>query len=109
MKSGYLQGLKAYDPETFDGKRQPESLIDMNTTKEAILGFEIAENPSKAYYDEFIIYGKRKFCHVGVQRKGKKLTAKLKAVSVAAFNKNGEKSLVSIYMIHNISVNMNNK
>jgi len=85
------QTLKSYDPEEFKGKKQPQSLINATTMKEAILGFVIRDQPDKAYFDEFIIYGKRKFCHVGIVQKGNKLTSKIKAVSITMFQKEGEK------------------
>ena len=88
------QSLKAYDPEEFKGKKQPPSLINANTTKELILGFVINERPNKAYFDEFIIFGKRKFCHCGIVQKGNKLVSKIKAVSIASFKKEGEKCFV---------------
>lgn len=85
------QSLKAYDPEDFDGKRQPTPLIDRTTTKELILGFVLNPTPNKAYLDEFIIFGKRKFCHCGITRKDGKLTRKIKAISIMRFKKEGEK------------------
>eukprot|EP01084_Bolivina_argentea_P033253 61531_1 len=85
------QTLKAYDPNEMKGKKQPDSMISCNTMKEAILGFEICATPNKAYFDEFLMFGKRKFSHVGIQQKGKKLTAKIKSVSITSFNKDGEK------------------
>ena len=88
------QSLKAYDPEGFTGKRQPKSLLDANTTKELILGFVINDNPNKGYFDEFIIFGKRKFSHCGVFKKDNKLHIKVKAVSIVSFKKEGEKCLV---------------
>merc|ERR1712032_1273915 len=46
------QTLKAYDPEEFKGKKQPKSLINATTMKEAILGFVIRDKPDKVYFDE---------------------------------------------------------
>ena len=89
------QTLKAWDPADFKGKGEPKSMIAVTTMKEAILGFVINDNPNKAYYDEFILYGKRKFCHCGIKvatgSRDKKLTAKVKAVSITSFRKDGEK------------------
>ena len=86
------QSLKAYDPAEFGQNEQPSSLINANTTKELIFGFVINPKPSKAYFDEFIIFGKRKFCHCGIVQKGTKLVPKIKAVPIAAFQgKDGER------------------
>ena len=85
------QTLKAYNPDQFKGKGEPDTLIEANTTKEQILGFVINDKPNKAYFDEFIIYGKRKFLHCGIVQKGKKLLAKTKSISIASYKKDGEK------------------
>lgn len=72
-------------------------MISVTTMKEQILGFVINDRPNKAFFDEFIIYGKRKFCHCGVKKStgsGKKLTAKVKGVSITSFRKDGEKCFV---------------
>eukprot|EP01083_Nonionella_stella_P171175 584134_1 len=88
------QSLKAYDPEHFTGKKEPQSLVNINTTRETILGFVINDAPNHPYYDEFILFGKRKFCHCGVtmQDDTGKLSVKIKQVSTVAFRKDGEKS-----------------